>query len=399
MFVLATRMAQSIRFGNSSNSPLRTAALTVVLVAFAVTPVCGQEMLSVSATPLARSEKVYAELAVHADALSGQHSLLKQLVATCQPSVAHIEARKSAAASASGTQVSSNRGPVIEEAGSGVVISYRGRLFVITNYHVVDGARLEDISLTVDETMVRATDIRNDAESDLSVLLLEETDLPPALLGNSDNVAIGEYVTVIGSPFGLSHSVSHGIISASNRRDLELGPQGVIYQDFFQTDASINPGNSGGPLLNMRGEVIGINTAIASNSGGSDGIGFAIPINMAMRIVTDLIDNGYVRRGYLGVSMDSHFTPDVARSLGLRKTGGTRITAVTPGSPADAAKLVAGDVILEFGGKKIGSDSHLVTVVSLARIGDTVPMKVFRNGQTITLNVVVQQKQKNSKDG
>jgi len=355
-----------------------------------------QDLLSVSAGQNRVPEALYATLAIEADLLSKESGLLKLLVKTCQPSVAHIEARKSTSADSSGKRVSS---PVVEEAGSGVVTSYRNRLFVITNYHVVDGSRLEDIRLTIDDTMVRPTDIRHDPESDLSVILLEEAGLQPAQIGDSSSVEIGEFVVVIGSPFGLSHSVSYGIVSAANRRDLELGPQGVIYQDFFQTDASINPGNSGGPLLNLRGEVVGINTAIASNSGGSDGIGFSIPINMAMRIVTDLIDFGYVRRGYLGVTMDSHFTPEVALSMGLRKSGGTRITSVSANSPAAAAKLLPGDVVMEFNGTKIGSDSHLQTVVSLATIGSTVPMTVFRNGQMLTLSVVVRQKEKNSQGG
>lgn len=347
----------------------------------------GQELRTVSATNNGVTEALYAELAADAEAVSRNHDLLKKLVRTCQPSVAHIEARKSSPPA--GNNRSAAHGPVIEEAGSGVLFRHRNRLFIITNYHVVDGAQLQDIRLVVDETMVRAVDIRHDPESDLSVMLLEENDLVPSQLGDSSKVEIGEPVVVIGSPFGLSHSVSSGIISASHRRDLELGPQGVIYQDFFQTDASINPGNSGGPLLNLRGEVIGINTAIASNSGGSDGIGFAIPINMALRIVTDLIDHGSVRRGHLGVSMDSNFTPEVALSLGLRKTGGTRITAVAPGSPAAEAKLLPGDVVLDFGGVRIGSDAHLKTLVSLASIGETVPMQVFRNGEFLTLQVVV----------
>lgn len=342
-------------------------------------------------------EAAYADLAVAAEALEPQNSLLRQLVRVCQPSVAHIEARKTQRGGSS-PQASASRSSVIEEAGSGVVFRHRGRLFVITNYHVVDGAKLEDIRLTIDDNFVRATDIRHDAESDLSVMLIEDsTGVTPALLGDSSTVGIGEHVVVIGSPFGLSHSVSQGIVSARNRRDLELGPQGVIYQDFFQTDASINPGNSGGPLLNLRGEVIGINTAIASNSGGSDGIGFAIPINMVLRVVTDLIDHGYVRRGWLGVSLDSQFTREVAMSLGLRRRGGARLTAVSPGSPAAAAGLQAGDVVLDFGGTPVGSDSHLVTLVSLARIGDSVPLTCWRNGQSLTMHIAIRQKEKSER--
>ncbi len=386
---------KTMRTVETGKRHLRPALMLGIALMFCNTATA-QDMLTVSAGQNLAPEAMYSTLATEADAMARQSSILKLLVKTCQPSVAHIEARKTSALGSGGKNIASS---VIEEAGSGVVIKYRNRLFVITNYHVVDGSKLEDIRLTIDDTMVKPTDIRHDAESDLSVILIDDATLQPSHLADSSKVEIGEFVVVIGSPFGLSHSVSYGIVSAQNRRDLELGPQGVIYQDFFQTDASINPGNSGGPLLNLRGEVVGINTAIASNSGGSDGIGFAIPINMAMRVVTDLIDYGYVRRGYLGVTMDSHFTPEVALSMGLRKSGGTRITSVTADSPAAASKLLPGDVVMEFNGTKIGSDSHLQTVVSLAAIGTSVPMKVFRNGQMLTLTVLVQQKEKNSQGG
>jgi serine protease Do len=181
-----------------------------------------------------------------------------------------------------------------------------------------------------------------------------------------------------------------------NRHDLELGPQGVRYQNFMQTDAAINPGNSGGPLINLRGEIIGINTAIASNSGGSDGIGFSIPINMVMRIVGDLIDLGHVRRGFLGVSLDSRFTPEKASQMGLNLAYGASVTAITPSSPAEKANLQIGDVIVEFGNQRVNNDSHLVTNVSLTRIGDKVPMRVFRSGQFKTIFVTIEDRSSHS---
>ena len=170
---------------------------------------------------------------------------------------------------------------------------------------------------------------------------------------------------------------------------MDLGPQGVQYQDFFQTDAAINPGNSGGPLINLKGEVIGINTAIASNSGGSDGIGFSIPINMAMRVVGDLIDYGRVRRGFLGVSLDSRYDYSKAASLGLDLAYGALVTAVTPDSPAFYSQLKAGDVILEYDGNQVGNDSQLVTQVSLTKVNQKVPVKVFRAGRYHTMDVVI----------
>ncbi len=349
------------------------------------------------AQPLPQTlEQSYLDLARESNEISRFYSLIKRVVAVTRPSVAHIEARKTKV-SANGSS-SQTRKAFVEEAGSGVIIQHRNRFFAITNFHVIDGAEVSDISVTVNGRTYRPTDVRHDRESDLSVLLLDATDLKPAHLGNSDQIDIGEMVLAIGSPFGLDHSVSQGIISAKHRRDLDLGPRGVKYQDFFQTDAAINPGNSGGPLLNMRGEVIAVNTAIASNSGGSDGIGFSIPINMAMRICTDLIDHGTVQRGFLGVSMDGAFTPQQAFARGLDFNHGALISEVTPGSPAAEAKLQVGDIILNFNERPVGNDSHLVTLVSLVRLGEQVPMEIYRDGQHIAMQVTIRGKENTKRD-
>lgn len=332
--------------------------------------------------------QLYAELARDAQQNSGSFNLIRRLVKTVAPTVAHIEAkkqRKTARVSSS----NSTKATYIEEAGSGVVIRHRGRLFVVTNYHVIESSAKSDIRIQVDGQLMQPTALRHDPETDLSVMFLERTDLPSAKLGNSNDVEIGDFVVAIGSPFGLSHSVSHGIVSAKQRSDLELGPNGVRYQDFFQTDAAINPGNSGGPLINMRGEVVAINTAIASNSGGSDGIGFSIPIKMAMRVATDLIDYNRVRRGFLGVSLDARYNTQKALELGVGKSYGAMVSAVTPGSPAQKADFRIGDVILEFDGQRVKNDSHLVTLVSVTEIGGTVPVIVFRQGKTMQVNVSV----------
>ena len=186
--------------------------------------------------------------------------------------------------------------------------------------------------------------------------------------------------------------MTHGIVSAKGRRDLELATDGVEHQDFLQIDASINPGNSGGPLVNLRGEVVGINTAIASTSGRNEGIGFAIPINMAMVIARQLIESGTVTRGFLGVSLDARFGPAAATRLGLDSPRGARVTAITPDSAAADAEVRVGDVILRFNHIWIDSDNHLVSQVSLTPVANPVPMLVYRDGEMVELTVTVGKK-------
>ncbi len=331
-------------------------------------------------------DMAYKNLAREADSLVRQHSMLKNIVKAAGPGIAHIEAKKRPKQSSA----NSKRRPVaIEEAGSGVVIQYRGGFYVVTNFHVIEDAAAADIQIEIGGKLFFPSRLIHDRETDLSVLGLNSTKLKSSRLGNSDKIETGDFVVAVGSPFGLSHSVSYGIISARHRHDLDLGPQGVLYQDFFQTDAAINPGNSGGPLLNLKGEVIGINTAIASNSGGSDGIGFSIPINMAMRVVGDLIDYGRVRRGFLGVSLDARYDYSKAASLGLDLAYGALVTAVTPDSPAFNSRFKKGDVILEYDGNQVDSDSQLVTQVSLTKVNSKVPVRVFRAGRYLTLDVVI----------
>ena len=333
-------------------------------------------------------DTVYKNLASEAEFMIRQHSLLKKIVKAAGPGIAHIEAKKRPKQTVQNS--STKRRPVvIEESGSGVVIQYRGRFYVVTNFHVIEDAAAADIQIEIGGKLYFPNRLVHDRETDLSVLELTSKRLKSSRLGDSDKVEIGDFVVAIGSPFGLSHSVSYGIISASHRHDLDLGPQGVRYQDFFQTDAAINPGNSGGPLINLRGEVIGINTAIASNSGGSDGIGFSIPINMAMRVVGDLIDYGRVRRGFLGVSLDSRYDYTKASSLGLNVAYGALVTSVTPDSPAFNSQLQIGDVILEYDGKPVHNDSQLVTKVSLTNVNSSVPVKIFRAGRYHTVNVII----------
>ena len=383
--LIASKDLQPSLFGTSC--PIKyKGLLSVALVLFLMCNV-GSAQQPIQIVEDSR-DTAYKSLAQEAESMIRQHSLLKKIVKAAGPGIAHIEAKKRPKPT-NQTSASKRRPVVIEEAGSGVVIQYRGRFYVITNFHVIEDAAAADIQVEIGGKLFFPNRLVHDRETDLSVLELTSKQLNASRLGNSDKMGIGDFVVAIGSPFGLSHSVSYGIISASHRHDLDLGPQGVRYQDFFQTDAAINPGNSGGPLINLKGEVIGINTAIASNSGGSDGIGFSIPINMAMRVVGDLIDYGRVRRGFLGVSLDSRYDYTKAVSLGLDKAYGALVTSVTPESPAFNSQLQVGDVILEYNGKQVHNDSQLVTKVSLTKVDSSVPVKIFRAGRYHTLSVVI----------
>jgi serine protease Do len=243
-----------------------------------------------------------------------------------------------------------------------------------------------------DGRVLHPTQAWSDRATDIALLAVAGEELVPARLGDSRNLEIGDFVLAVGSPFGLSHSVTYGIISAKGRRDLQLGDDGVIYQDFLQTDAAINPGNSGGPLLNLRGEVVGINTAIASSSGGSEGIGFTIPINMAMLIADQLIEHGTVVRAYLGVRLDSAFGPEAAAKVGLPRPEGARVTGITRASPAEAAKMQVGDVILTFNGTRVEDDNHLINLVSLTPVDEEIEVRLLRSGQRVTVKVRVANK-------
>ncbi|HEY5311659.1 MAG TPA: trypsin-like peptidase domain-containing protein [Pirellulales bacterium] len=327
---------------------------------------------------------LYAALSHEVDEIDRQRRILKTVVKLVSPTVVHIEAEKHEAAKGY------SRGRTVEEAGSGVVIELKDSFYVLTNRHVIRDAQLHDIKIRMsDGQVVPPTHVWADQDTDIAVMSISAPHLVPARLGNSDKVEIGDFVLAVGSPFGLSHSVTYGIISAKGRRDLELGDGGVRYQDFMQTDAAINPGNSGGPLINLRGEVIGINTAIASNSGGNEGIGFSIPVNLVMVIARQLIDHGSVNRAYLGVSLDSKFTGVQALELGLPRKLGARIVEVKADSPAERAQLQVGDVIARFNGVRVDDDTHLVNIISFTEVGAEVPVLIYRNRHPVQMNVKV----------
>ena len=342
----------------------------------------------------AEREQLYKQLDKSATLIEQQYRHIKRIANVVEPTIVHVEAKKRQKSSASKVREKSSelRTVIVEEAGAGIIFEKNRRFYVMTNFHVVEDSNVNDIRLEAAGQVFYPVRLLHDRETDLSILEVSEPGLLSARIGNSDAMGVGDFVVAIGSPFGLSHSVSYGIISATGRHDLELGPQGVKYQNFFQTDASINPGNSGGPLINLRGEVIGVNTAIASNSGGSDGIGFSIPINMAMRVATDLIEHGFVRRGFLGVSLDAHYSPAKARAIGLRKSKGALISSITSNSPAANSDLKIGDVILAFGKQTIADDSQLVTTVSMTPINESVPVRVFRDGAVKTVYVTISER-------
>lgn len=275
----------------------------------------------------------------------------------------------------------------IEGQGSGFVIDKKG--YILTNNHVVAGNPELTVKIS-DNREFSAEIVGTDPKSDVAVIKLKglKGDLPEtevADLGNSDEIEVGDYAIAIGNPFGLERTVTQGIISYKGRTGLNIQGGGPMYQDFIQTDASINFGNSGGPLVNLRGEVIGINTAI--NSAGQ-GIGFAIPINMARKIADQLIDHGKVVRGYLGV-LPQEVTPDLAEGFGLKNVKGVLIARVEDGTPAGKAGLLEGDIIIEFNGQDIPTVAKFRQIVADSKVGDKVKMDVIREKKQKTLSVVI----------
>jgi serine protease Do len=269
---------------------------------------------------------------------------------------------------------------MVRGLGSGFVINPDG--YIVTNNHVVDGAT--DIRVKIsDGRELTAKVVGRDEKTDLALIKVDATGLPVIPLGDSSRLEVGEPVMAVGNPFGLEQTVTTGIVSATGRTIGE-GP----YDDFIQTDASINPGNSGGPLINARGEAVGINAAIVSGTGGSVGIGFAIPTNLVKPVVTQLARDGHVVRGWLGVAIQQ-VTPDLAKSFGLGDTAGALVSAVTDGSPAKQVGLRAGDVITRYDGRPVARWSDLPRAVAETPVGREVPVEIVRDGKHLTLNVKV----------
>src|SRR5579875_1757438 len=271
-----------------------------------------------------------------------------------------------------------------QATGSGVIVD-AAQGYVLTNYHVVKDATSIEVT-TADNRRFRARLIGDDPQTDIAVLQIRGDDLTAVPMGDSDRLRVGDFVVAIGNPFGLGQTVTSGIVSALGRTG--LGIEG--YEDFIQTDASINPGNSGGPLVNLQGQVVGINTAILAPSGGNIGIGFAIPINMARRVMDEIIRYGAVRRGRIGVEIQD-LTPDLAQALGTRETQGAVIVRVLPGSPAARAGLEPRDVVVAVDGVPVHSGAELRDRIGLARIGDIVELTIDRRGVEHTIPVRIEE--------
>jgi len=267
-----------------------------------------------------------------------------------------------------------------QSLGSGFIVSADG--YVGTNYHVVRGAS-EIVVRLADHTEHRARLVGGDPRTDIALLKIEAASLPTLAFGDSDRLQVGEPVMAIGNPFGLEQTVTTGIVSATGRV-IGQGP----YDDFVQTDASINPGNSGGPLINARGQAIGINAAIFSQSGGSVGIGFAIPSNQAKTVVMQLADSGRVSRSWLGVAIQP-LTPELAKGFNLGDAKGALVSNVTDDSPADKAGIKAGDIITEYDGRKVARSEDLPRMVAETQAGREVPVTVLRDGKPVKLTARV----------
>ncbi len=364
--------------GRSNRSPQGLAVTLVVLVvaAFVVQPAWAQ----VPSQTVSSSERdgEFAQLVEGAVFIEQFADQLKRVARFVRPNVVHIEAHK----------IEGRR--TVDEAGSGVIVRFDSGFYVLTNRHVIKHAPADQIEIKLyDGRVVAPRRVWADGGTDVAVMQLPVSGVTAARIGDSDQVEIGDFVMAVGSPFGLSHSITYGIISAKERRDLKLGVEGVQYQNFFQTDAAINPGNSGGPLVNLRGEVVGLNTAIASNSGGNDGIGFSIPIDIAVNIAQQLAERGTVTRAFFGVVLDAEFDTEAALRLGLPRLVGARVKSVSADSSAEKANIHVNDIILDFDGVRIEDDKHLVNQVKMTPIGKQVNVVVLRSGKTVKLNAQV----------
>ena len=267
--------------------------------------------------------------------------------------------------------------------GSGVIMSRDG--YILTNAHVIEN--MDNINVTLNDGRQAVADVIGiDSDTDLAVLSIHLEKLPVIEIGNSNKLLVGDVVLAIGNPYDFGQTVTQGIISATGRKRLGIS----TYEDFIQTDADINPGNSGGALINTRGELIGINTAIITSSGGSQGIGLAIPVNIALNVMEDLIKQGFVMRGWLGIEAQV-LPPDIVDTTG-RKQPGILVAGVLKGGPADVAGIVPGDILLSIGGKQLTSPVQAIQMISHYKPDTSIDLQVLRGWETLTLKATVSQR-------
>jgi len=283
-----------------------------------------------------------------------------------------------------GTPNTPNNQREVQSAGSGVIVDAVNG-YILTNHHVVSGADKIQISL-INKTTLDAEIIGSDPATDIALLKVEADDLTDITIGNSDNVEVGDFVIAIGNPFGLGNTVTSGIVSALGRTGISTSG----YEDFIQTDASINPGNSGGALVNMKGELVGINSAIISRSGGNVGIGFAVPSEIAQSIMSQILDFGEVRRGLLGVSIQT-IDKESAEILGVNTESGALISGIEPGSAAEKAELKVDDIIVKVDNEKIASSRELANAIGLKGSGESVIIEFIRGSDTLKVEAILGQ--------
>ena len=345
--------------------------------------------LAVGSRKATPEDGVYGQLARQYAQFAAINKTFELVSKAVSPSVVHIVSHKP------GNRQENPQVKEVEESGSGVIVRSDGipGLFVMTNNHVVANAGVSQIDILLnDGRTMHPVRVWTDLKADIAVLKLDRDNLPAARLGDSDDTPVGTWVLAIGSPFGLAQSVTQGIISGRGRHELDLEILGVENQEFLQTDAAINPGNSGGPLVNMKGEVIGINIAIISQGGGSEGVGLSIPINLARWIMSQLLTHGRVTRGALGVNLEPEFGADQAMAIGLERPRGARIRDVGENSPASVSGVKVGDVILKFNGVDVDDLNHLINLVSMAPIGEPANVLLWRDRREMSLKVTVADK-------
>jgi S1-C subfamily serine protease len=308
----------------------------------------------------------------------------ERIARTVSPSVVALEAVK--------PTIEDGKARTVDDSGSGSLVRFPGKpgLYVLTNYHVIGAAPPRQITInTADGKILKPTKVLADPESDIALLVIaDDPSLIPLPLGDSDKMRVGHWLLAFGSPFGLHQTVTHGILSARGRGQVSLGST-IRIKDFLQTDAAINPGSSGGPLVNLDGELIGVNTAIASPSKASAGVAFAIPSNLIKEIALQLIEKGRVIRGYLGVQLAVGMDLNEALKMGLNKAQGALVEGVQPESPAARAGLRRGDIILTIDDETVLNDNQFINRVSSYTPGRRVQMKIWRDRASKTVEAVV----------